>query len=103
MYSGGSDNPMAEQMKYMMYFMPLIFFFVLNDYPAGLTYYYFLSTLFTIGQQFVANKMIDTDKLSMSIETNIKNSASGTTTAKKSRFQQRLEDAMKAQEAAKKK
>ena len=63
--SSGADNPMAEQMKYMMYFMPLIFFFVLNDYPAGLTYYYFLSTLFTIGQQFVANKMIDTNKLAL--------------------------------------
>ncbi len=99
--SPGQDNPMAQQMKYMMYFMPLIFFFVLNDYPSGLTYYYFLSTLFTIGQQFVANKMIDTDKLRKSIESNIKNSASGT--VKKSRFQQRLEEAMKTQEALKKK
>lgn len=101
MSSGGADNPMAEQMKYLMYFMPLIFFFVLNDYPAGLTYYYFLSTLFTIGQQFVANKMINTDDLRLSIEKNIKNHATGN--VKKSRFQQRLESAMQAQEAAKKK
>lgn len=96
-----SNNPAAEQMKYMMYFMPLIFFFVLNDYPSGLTFYYFISTLFTIGQQFVANKMIDTDKIRAKIDTNVQNSANGT--AKKSRFQQRLEAAMEQQKATKKK
>ena len=32
-------------MKYMMYLMPVMFFFILNDYPSGLNYYYFLSTL----------------------------------------------------------
>lgn len=97
-----SNNPAADQMKYLMYFMPLIFFFVLNDYPSGLTFYYFISTLFTIGQQFVANKMIDTDKIRMKIDTNVKNSNNGTNPAKKSRFQQRLETAMEAQKAAKK-
>ena len=35
-------------MKWMMMLMPLVFFFVLNSYPSGLTYYYFLSTLMTI-------------------------------------------------------
>lgn len=95
------NNPAANQMKYLMYFMPLIFFFVLNDYPSGLTYYYFISTLFTILQQFVANKMINPDKIRAKIDSNKQKSASGT--AKKSRFQQRLETAMEAQEAAKKK
>lgn len=95
------NNPAANQMKYLMYFMPLIFFFVLNDYPSGLTYYYFISTLFTILQQFVANKMINPDKIRAKIDHNKQKSANGT--AKKSRFQQRLESAMEAQEAAKKK
>ena len=35
-------------MRWMMYFMPVMFFFVFNDYSAGLNYYYFLSTLFSI-------------------------------------------------------
>jgi YidC/Oxa1 family membrane protein insertase len=97
MQTGSSDNAMAQQMKILMYVMPLIFFFVLNDFPSGLTYYYLLSTLFTMGQQFFANKLIDTDKLRAGIETNIKNSNNPNAPVKKSRFQQRLEAAMEAQ------
>ena len=83
-----------------MYFMPLIFFFVLNDYPSGLTYYYFISTLFTILQQVISNRIIDKDKIREKIDANkLKSSTGG---GKKSRFQQRLEAAMEAQEAAKK-
>src|SRR5690606_23329737 len=51
------------QMKYIGYFMPIIFFFVLNSYPAGLTYYYFLSSVFTFGQQIIIRGMIDDEKI----------------------------------------
>lgn len=95
--NSAGGNAMAEQMKYMMYLMPLIFFFVLNDYPSGLTFYYFISTLFTIGQQYVANKMIDPEKIRAKIDTNVQNHATGT--VKKSRFQQRMEAAMEVQKA----
>lgn len=37
-------------MKYMMYFMPIMFLFMFNDYASGLTYYYFVSLLITIVQ-----------------------------------------------------
>lgn len=37
-------------MKYMMYFMPIMFLFMFNDYASGLTYYYFISLLITIVQ-----------------------------------------------------
>ena len=47
-----ASSPEMEQqqkvMRWMMYFMPVMFFFVFNDYSAGLNYYYFLSTLFSI-------------------------------------------------------
>ena len=99
--SSSANNPMGEQMKYIIYFMPLIFFFVLNDYPSGLTFYYFISTLFTIGQQFVANKMIDPEKVRSKIQKNISTAAAGGG-AKKSRFQQRLEAQMALAEEAKK-
>ena len=40
----------AEQMKmmqWMMYLMPLMFFFIFNDYSAGLNFYYFVSLFFS--------------------------------------------------------
>lgn len=41
----------AQQMKimrWMMYLMPVVFFFIFNDYSSGLNYYYFLSTLISV-------------------------------------------------------
>ena len=37
----GSSEQM-KQMRVIMYLMPLMFMFVLNSFPSGLTYYYFL-------------------------------------------------------------
>lgn len=82
------------QMKYIGYFMPLIFLFVLNSFPAGLNYYYFLSTVFTFGQQFVIRQMINDDKILSIIENNKKKPE----TQKKSKFQQRMEDYMRQQQ-----
>lgn len=50
-------------MKYMMYFMPIMFLFMFNDYASGLTYYYFVSLLFTVLQTFVMRYAIDDEKL----------------------------------------
>ena len=38
----------AKIMRWMMYFMPIMFFFIFNDYSAGLNYYYFVSTLISV-------------------------------------------------------
>ncbi|MFC3196567.1 membrane protein insertase YidC [Parapedobacter deserti] len=94
--SGAAAN---AQMKYIGYFMPLIFFFVLNSFPAGLNYYYFLSTIFTFGQQVVIRQMINDDKILAIIEANKKKPES----KKKSKFQQRMEDYMRQQQAQAKK
>ncbi|HLT42373.1 MAG TPA: membrane protein insertase YidC, partial [Sphingobacteriaceae bacterium] len=42
-----SVSGVTGQMKYIGYAMPIMFFFVLNSFPAGLTYYYFLSSVLT--------------------------------------------------------
>lgn len=72
-------------MKTMMYLMPVMFLFILNSYPAGLSYYYFLANLITIGQMFLFQKFIDEDKIRTQIHTNKKK------TVQKSGFQKRLE------------
>jgi len=84
------------QMKYMGYIMPLIFFFVLNSFPAGLNYYYFLSALFTFLTQLVIRSMVDDDKILAKLEENKKNPK----VEKKSSFQAKLEEMMRAQQQA---
>lgn len=89
-------------MKSMSYIMPVIFFFVLNSFSAGLTFYYFVSTLVTFGQQAVIRRFVDDDKIKLIMEENRKKiAASGG--GGKSKFMSKLQDAMKASEEARKK
>jgi YidC/Oxa1 family membrane protein insertase len=88
-------------MKALSYAMPVVFMFVLNSFPAGLSFYYFVSNIVTIGQQLIIKRFVDEDALRAKLDENRKNFQSGT--SKKSKFMQRLEDAMKAQEEVKKK
>jgi YidC/Oxa1 family membrane protein insertase len=86
-------------MKNLGYIMPVMFMFVLNSYPAGLSFYYFVSNIFTFGQQALIKLFVDDSKIREKVEENkLKN-----VDKKKSKFQQRLEDAMKMAEANKKK
>ena len=81
-------------MKTMSYMMPLVFFFVLNSYSSGLTFYYFLSNLFSIGQQIGIRKFVDDTKIRAKLELNkVKNSDKT-----KSSFQNTLSHAMKKQQ-----
>ena len=86
-------------MKSLSYMMPVIFMFVLNSYPAALSFYYFVSNLVTFGQQSLIRKMINENKIKEILEENKKRRAN----KKKSKFQLRLEEAMKSSQQAKKK
>ncbi len=77
-------------MKTMMYMMPVMFLFILNNYSAGLSYYYLLANLITIGQTYIARRFIDEEKIRARLQANKKKPA------KKSKFQERLEKAAKA-------
>ena len=85
-------NPQMKGMKIMMYLMPIMFLGIFNSYSAGLSYYYMLANIITFIQMFVFRKMIDEDKVRATIEENKRKPM------KKSRFQQRLEAAQKAQQ-----
>ena len=52
----------------MMYTMPVVFFFMFNEYSAGLNYYYFLSTLFSIIIALYLRKSIDENELLKKME-----------------------------------
>jgi len=56
----------AEQMKmmqWMMYLMPVMFFFMFNDYSSGLNFYYFISLFFSAAIMFILRKTTNDEKL----------------------------------------
>lgn len=79
-------------MKWMMYLMPVAFFFMLNDFPSGLTYYYFLSLLITIILTLVFRYTINEEKVLAKLEAN------KSKPKKKSGFMARLEEAQRLQQ-----
>lgn len=79
-------------MKWMMYFMPVMFLFILNDYPSGLNYYYFLSTLISILTTILLRKTTNEEALLAKLEAN-KN-----TQKKSSGFAARLQALQEQQE-----
>ena len=86
------NTAMQGPMKFYAYLMPVIFFFVLNSFAAGLTWYYFVSNIITFGQQALTRRFIDDTKIRAQLEANkVKNKDK-----KPGGFQARLAEAMKA-------
>ena len=89
---------MAKMMKIMIYVSPLMMLIFFNSYGAGLSLYNFISNLITIGIMFVIkNYIVDTDKIHAQIQENKLKEPK-----KQGKFQQRLQEVMEQQEAAKK-
>lgn len=84
--SPGSDQP---GMKMMMYMMPVMFMLILNNFSSGLTYYYFLANILTYLQNIISKRFINAEAVLANIEENRKKPV------KKSKWQQRLENAAK--------
>ena len=97
-WSNSQITTVQGPMKTLQYMMPIMFLFVLNSYASGLTFYYFVSNMVTFGQTVLFRKVIDEDKIHRVLQENKKKNSN----KKKSKFQQRLEDAMKASQEAQK-
>ncbi|CCZ70226.1 membrane protein insertase YidC [Bacteroides gallinaceum] len=65
-------NPQMAAMKWMMYIMPVMFFFIFNEYASGLSYYYFISGLIGILTMWIMRRMTDEKKLLAQLEANKK-------------------------------
>lgn len=92
--NAATDQPGAGMMKWMMYLMPIMFLFIFNNYASGLSYYYFVSLLITIGQTYLFRLFIDEKKLLVKLE------ARKAKPQAKSKFMERLEAAQRAQQQA---
>ncbi len=95
-WSNSQITTVQGPMKTLQYMMPIMFLFVLNSYASGLTFYYFVSNMVTFGQAVLFRKIIDEDKIHSLLQENKKKNAN----KKKSKFQTRLEEAMKASQEA---
>ena len=88
------DNPQMATMKWMMYIMPVMFFFIFNEYASGLSYYYFISSLISILTTWIMYKVTDEKKLLAQLEANKKEPSQ----MKQSSLLSRLEALQKEQE-----
>ncbi len=99
-WSNNQVSSVQGPMKSISYMMPIMFLFFLNSFSAGLTFYYFVANIITFGQQAIIRKFVDEDKIKAILDENRKKNVN----KKVSKFQQRLQDAMKtSQETQKKK
>ncbi|GHB80982.1 membrane protein insertase YidC [Persicitalea jodogahamensis] len=94
-------QPGPVNMKFLSYVMPLMFMFVLNNFPAGLTFYYFVSNVVTIAQQLIIRRFVDEDKIKRILDENRAKNANGE--RKQTKFQKYLEKTLQAGEEAKRK
>ena len=86
-------GPQMAGMKFMMlYLMPLMLLFWFNNYSSGLSYYYLVSNIITIGQTYAFRYIVNEDKLHHRMKENAKKPR------KLSKFQQRYEEMMKQRE-----
>src|SRR5690554_924377 len=80
---------MAKMMKYMIYLSPVMMLFFFNNYASGLSLYYFISNLITIGIMYVIkNQIVTEDKVKTIVEEN------KTKERPKSKFQRKMEEMM---------
>jgi YidC/Oxa1 family membrane protein insertase len=98
-YTYMNSNLMPQQnnqmpgMKFMMYFMPVIFLAVMNEYAAGLSWYYFLANMMTFLQNYGLKFIVKDEKIRAEIDANMKKPQ------KKGGFAARLEEMAKQRQA----
>ncbi len=87
---------MTKIMKYMIYFSPLLMLIFFNQYASGLSLYYFISNLISIGIMLVIkNYILDEDKIHANIQVN------KAKPKKQNRFQKKMAEMMEQAEQQK--
>ena len=90
------DTSAMPGMKFMnTWLMPIMMWFLCNNFSAGLSYYYMLSNIITILQNWVIRKwFVDEKKIYAKLQ------AASVKPTKKSKFQQRIDEMYKMQQQA---
>jgi YidC/Oxa1 family membrane protein insertase len=91
------QQPGMPNMKFIMYLMPFMMLIFFNNYASGLSLYYFISNLITIGIMLVIkNFILDNDKIHAQIQENKKKPK------KENKFQRKMREMMEQAEEQKK-
>tara|TARA_R110001583_G_scaffold41096_4_gene130788 strand:+ start:2056 stop:3918 length:1863 start_codon:yes stop_codon:yes gene_type:complete len=91
------QQPGMPNMKFIMYLMPFMMLFFFNNYASGLSLYYFVSNLITIGIMLVIkNFILDDDKIHAQIQENKQKPK------KENKFQRKMREMMEQAEEQKK-
>ena len=93
----GAQADQMKVMQYMMYIMPLMFFFIFNDYSSGLNFYYFISLFMSAAIMWTLRKTTDDEKLLAILEANYQ--ANKNNPKKQSNFAARLEEMQRKADA----
>jgi len=90
------SQPGMPNMKVIMYISPVVMLIFFNNYASGLSLYYFISNLITIGIMLVIkNVIINEDKILAKIELN------KTKPKKKGKFARKMQEIMQKAEEQK--
>ena len=96
-----ASNPQMQSMKWMMYIMPVMFFFIFNDYSSGLCWYYFVSGLVSVLMMWFMKWRTDDEALLAKLEKRRAERKANPKLAKGGSFQDRLQKMMEMQEELK--
>ena len=92
-YSNMSTAPNMAGMKFVsLYMMPIMLLLWFNNAASGLSYYYLLSNIITIGQTIGFRYIVNDEKLHARMKANAKKPQ------KQSKWQQRYQEMLKAQQ-----
>ena len=92
------DQPGPVDMKKLSYVFPIVFFFVLNSFPAALSFYYLVSNVVTIAQQQIVRRFVDEDRIRKILDENKIKFKANPQAAKKGKFAQFMENQVKLAE-----
>lgn len=94
----GDTSTQMPGMKFMMtYMMPIMMLFWFNGYSSGLSYYYFLSNVFTLGQTLMIRQFVDDKAILAKLHENAKKPVT------KSKWQMKMEEMARRQQEIQKK
>ena len=71
----GQQAEQMQVMQWMMFLMPLMFFFIFNDYSSGLNFYYFVTLILSAGIMMVLRRTTNDAKLLAILEARYKENA----------------------------
>ena len=93
----GQQADQMKMMRWMMYLMPVMFFFIFNDYSSGLNFYYFISLFFSAAIMWTLRKTTNDSKLLAQLEEKYRQRKENPN-IKQTGFAARLQEMQKRQE-----